>query len=303
MADLPPPSPAVVSPPPIEYRVQGNEAAGEVPIVLLNGGLMSSFAWEPVAQGLASDYRVVRFDLRGQLMSPIVPREGAEATSFQDLAAHARDVVEVIDRLGAKRAHVIGTSFGALVGLQLVLDHPDRVASLVAMTAGPYLTPAMNEGTRKLYGLADAAVAGGDGGALLDQMVPVTYSPEWIAANEATLKLRRAQVAALPKVWFAGAAAILRAIEHVDFRPRLSEIERPVVVIGAEKDLTFPIEHSRALQAAIPGARLIVVPGAPHGFVIEQPEKALAAIREALKIVAPPTPPVEIEHPVETQKP
>jgi pimeloyl-ACP methyl ester carboxylesterase len=301
MADLPPPSPALVSPPPIEYRIEGPETAGGPPIVLLNGGLMSSFAWEPVAKGLAADFRVVRFDLRGQLMSPLA--EDAPEKSFQDLAAHARDVVSVLDRAGVQKAHLVGTSFGALVGLEVALSHPERVASLIAMTAGPYLTPEMNAGTRKLYGLADAAVAGGDGGALLEQMVPVTYSPEWVAANEATLKLRRAQVAALPKTWFAGAAAILRSIENVDFRPRLGKLQLPVAVIGAEKDLTFPLEHSRALAAAVPGAHLLVVAGAPHGFVIEQPDKALTSIREALAKVARPAPPVEIEKPVETERP
>ena len=57
----------VEAPPAIQYFVQGE---GET-VVLLNGGMMSSFAWEPVAKGLAESYRVVRFDFRGQLMTPL----------------------------------------------------------------------------------------------------------------------------------------------------------------------------------------------------------------------------------------
>lgn len=263
----------VEPPPAIEYHVQGQ---GET-VVLLNGGMMSSFAWEPVAKGLAEGYRVVRFDFRGQLMTPLP--EGAPAP---DLSAHARDVVAILDRLGVPKAHLVGTSFGALVGLTVALEHPGRVASLVAMTAGPLLTPEMNEGTRRLRAAAQAALAGGDGGVLMDLMIPATYSPEWIAANQAALVLRRGQVASLPKAWFAGADAVLAAIEGMDLTPRLGKIQVPVVVVGAEKDLTFPVQHSRDLQRLIPGAKLSIVPGAPHGFVIEQPAAALASIREAL---------------------
>lgn len=258
------------APPAIHYTIEGS---GET-IVLLNGGLMSAFAWEPVAKTLTSSYRVVRLDFRGQLMSP--------APGPLDLAGHAADVVDLLDRLHIERAHLVGTSFGALVGLVLAAEHPDRVASLVAITATARLSPEMIAGTRALRALAQEAVAGGDGGKVLDAVVPATYSPEWIEANRTPLTFRRAQVAGLPKSWFAGLDRLLAALEKADPALLLARIRCPVVVVGAEKDRTFPLANSEELARSIAGATLRVVPGAPHGFVVEWPDATGALLREIL---------------------
>src|SRR5689334_9975303 len=110
---------------PLFHRVDGS---GEPTVVLLNGGMMSTFHWEAVAAKLvALGHRVVRLDLRGQLMSP--------GPAAPDLAAHADDVAALLGELADGPVVVAGTSFGALVGLVLAANHPERVASLVAMNA------------------------------------------------------------------------------------------------------------------------------------------------------------------------
>lgn len=264
------------SPPAIHYTIEGDPAAETV--VLLNGGLMTGFAWEVIAKDLAQDHRVVRLDFRGQLMSP------AESPPT-DLAGHARDVVSVLDRAGIERAHVVGTSFGALVGLVLAAEFPDRVSSLVALTATARLSPEMVAGTRHLRTLAGEAAAGGDGGKLLDAIVPTTYSPEWIAANQALLVVRRGQVAALPKAWFQGIEALLGALEVAEPFRFLPAIRCPTRVVAGERDVTFPLPNSEDLVRGIPGATLEVIPGAPHGLVLEYPAETIAAIRRHLATV------------------
>ena len=49
-----------------------------------------------------------------------------------------------------------------------------------------------------------------------------------------------------------------------------SMIACPTLVIGGGADVTFPVEHSRAVAAGIAGARLVVIPGGSHGLVIER---------------------------------
>ncbi|HWN44225.1 MAG TPA: alpha/beta hydrolase, partial [Thermoanaerobaculia bacterium] len=101
----------------LTYRIDGE---GE-PVLLLNGGMMTLTAWEPVVAALDSRFQVVRCDFRGQLQSPGEPEPSLEA--------HVRDLVELIDGLGLERVHVVGTSYGGLVGLLFAALHPKRTAS------------------------------------------------------------------------------------------------------------------------------------------------------------------------------
>lgn len=263
------------APPAIHHVVQGEG----VPIVLLNGGMMTTFHWEPIAAKLRGKHRVILLDFRGQLQSPITP----ESPAPSDLAGHARDVVAVLDKLGIEKAHVAGTSFGSLVALVMAAEHPDRVSSVVALNSTASLSAENVEGTKLLRRLAQEAVAGGDGGKVLDTIVPTTYSPEWIAANQEALPLRRQQVAALPKGWFAGVDAILAALESMNLAPSLAKIRVPVTIVSAERDITFPVSSSEALHKAIAGSRLVVVPGASHGYVLEHPDDAAARIESAIE--------------------
>ncbi len=251
------------------HRVDGS---GESAIVLLNGGMMTTAHWEPVAARLvALGHRVVRLDLRGQMMSP--------GQAAPDLAAHADDVAALLCELGIARAAVAGTSFGALVGLVLAANHPQQVSALVAMNATARLSSEMLDATRELEGFAREAAAGtGDPGRILDVLVPGTYSDAWIEANRDALPPRRAQMKALPAAYYEGMATLLDALARLDLTEVLPRIAVPVHVVAAELDRTFPLPFSQELAAAIPGARLTVIAGAPHGFIIEQPDAAARLI-------------------------
>ena len=244
----------------LTYRIDGE---GE-PVLLLNGGMMTLTAWEPVVAALDSRFQVVRCDFRGQLQSPGEPEPSLEA--------HVRDLVELLDGLGLERVHVVGTSYGGLVGLLFAALHPERTASLTVIAATGRITPEFWESTAKCRELALEAAAGGDGGRVLEYILPETYTPEYLKEQAKALEFHRRWVATLPVVWFRGVAAILASVEGVDLTPRLGDIRCPVLIVAGERDLMFPPEQSRALAEAIPGTRLEIVPGAPHGMVVENPD-------------------------------
>jgi 3-oxoadipate enol-lactonase len=254
----------------LAHQVDG---AGE-PVLLLNGGMMSMAAWEPVAAPLAGSFRVVRCDFRGQLLSPGEPRP--------DLGAHVEDLLALLDALEIEKAHVVGVSFGALVGLPFAARHPERVSSITAITATERITDAMWQGTVRLREAALEAVAGGDGGRVHDLIVPSTFTPAFLQAQAAALAFRRRQVAGLPPIWFRGVAAILSALQGMDLRPELPRIQCPALIVGAENDVTFPPEHSRVLVSGIPGARLEIVPGTAHGLAIEHAGLVVPILRDFL---------------------
>lgn len=249
----------------LTHRVTGS-GSGD-PVLLLNGGMMTFAGWGSILSGLESFVRVIGFDFRGQLMSPGTPPPSIDG--------HAADVVALLDHLQVRRAHVVGTSFGAEVAVVLAAAHPERVQSLSAITAGERVTPEMWAAAQPLRAAARAAAAGGDGGVLLDLMMPGTFSPAYLTAQAEALALRRQQFAALPRAWFEGLDALLASIEGLDLTTLLGRIRCPALVVGAELDRTFPIEHSRALAAGIPGARLEIVPGSGHALVAEAPDRLL----------------------------
>lgn len=249
----------------LTHKVWG--AATGDPVLLMNGGLMTFLSWGPVAEGLGRAHRVIGFDFRGMLMSPGTPPP--------TLDGHADDVTALLDRLDVPRVHVVGTSFGAEVGILLAVNHPTRVRSLALITAAERINAEVWQAAQPLREACQAAARGGDGGILLDLLMPGTFSPAYLEAQGEAIVLRRQQFAAMPRAWFEGLDLLLASLQNLDLRPVLGRVACPTLVVGAELDLTFPPDHSRALAAGVPGARLEIVKGSGHGLVAEQPDRVL----------------------------
>lgn len=239
-------------------------------VLLLNGIMMSVSAWDPVVEAMPLRYRVTRTDFRGQLLSPGDP----PAT----IVGHARDVARLLDHLKRDRVHIAGTSFGGMVGLAFSAMFPDRVKSLTAMTTTHRMTGEMWQMTQPLLEAVTRAAAGENREAVFDTIVPATFSPAWQASQQAALAQRRLVVASLPADWFTGLAGLLRAVRDVDLTDLLPRITCPVHVVGAEADLMFGPACSRSIVTSVRNGRLTVIPGAAHGFVVEDPLRTAALI-------------------------
>jgi pimeloyl-ACP methyl ester carboxylesterase len=246
--------------------------------VLLNGGLMTIASWDRFAgfqdRALADQFRLIRCDFRGQLLSPGEP----EPT----LDAHVDDLLALLDALEIPSAHLAGVSFGALVALRLAAREPDRATSLTAITATDQIPVETWRDTVEMRELALAAAAGGDGGKVLDFLLPRTYTPEYLESQTANFAFYRQWIAGLPPVWFRGLARILSALEGLDLGPDLGAIRCPTLIVGAEGDHTFPPEHSLALAAGIHGARLEILRGGSHGLIVEQADRVLDLLLDFL---------------------
>jgi pimeloyl-ACP methyl ester carboxylesterase len=216
------------------------DGAGD-PLVLLNGIAMTAVSWEVMARPLARHYRVIRCDFRGQLMTPAPPPE--------NVAEHADDVANLLDQLGIDSAHIVGTSFGGVVGTLVAARHPDRVRS--------------------------DALESVDRGHLSDILEPVVYSAEWVEAHKAERTQRREQIAALPDQWFEGLIGLLDSAHSLRLREELMRVGCPTLVIAAELDNFVPLDRARGLAEAIDGATFKVIDGAGHAVVVEQPRRVV----------------------------
>jgi pimeloyl-ACP methyl ester carboxylesterase len=108
------------------------------PIVCVHGLTANAFCFQSFADDLASDHRVIAYDLRGR----------GDSDKLEDgysIPIHTDDLSELIDELGLERPIIIGHSLGALIALNFAAQYPDKLSKLVLIDAGtplPWKTPA-----------------------------------------------------------------------------------------------------------------------------------------------------------------
>lgn len=129
-----PPTPSL-PPPEVSGTAEVNGASiwyamygSGLPVVMLHGGLANSNYWGNQVPALAQNYQVIVIDSRGHGRST----RSAAPYGYELMAS---DVLGVMDKLNLKKAAIVGWSDGAIIGLSLAMNHPDRVARLFAFAA------------------------------------------------------------------------------------------------------------------------------------------------------------------------
>jgi pimeloyl-ACP methyl ester carboxylesterase len=103
----------------LAYDIEGSGP----PLVLVHGSWSDRHGWDGVTDGFARDFTVVRYDRRGHSES-----ERAPGTTRDDV----RDLAALIDALNVAPAHVVGSSFGGIIGFHLAASSPGLLRSLVS---------------------------------------------------------------------------------------------------------------------------------------------------------------------------
>lgn len=259
--------------PELAHRLEGDGS----PVVLLNGGMMTFPSWEAVAVHLKPRYAVLRFDFRGQLLSPAL--QAADVPG--DLAGHAADLAALLDQVGWPSAHLVGASFGAEVALEFAASRPERVRSLVAITAMDRETREFRRGSDEMRAVLAQRAAGAAPAHFYDVLVEAVYSAGYRRIEAASLASRRTQTDLLPPAWFEGVDCLLAALEGFDLTARLDRVRCPSLVLLAADDRIMDAERARAMAAAI-HAEILVHPTSGHALVVEDPAWVAAACRDFL---------------------
>ncbi len=251
-------------------RVDGNGAA----VLLLNGIAMTVPSWEFIARGLARDFRVVRCDFRGQLLSPgPVPKRVVD---------HVGDVVGLLDSLALNSVHIVGTSFGGVVGSLVAALHPGRVRSLVTIASADGFDEQMADEVERWRQGCVESLEGSDRGQLFDVLEPVVYSPAYREVHEEDRAERRRQIGSLPDAWFEGLIGLLDSAHSLRLGDELGQIRCPTLVLAAELDAFVPLHRAKGLAEAIADAQFEIIEGAGHAVVVEQPEVVIERVKEFL---------------------
>jgi pimeloyl-ACP methyl ester carboxylesterase len=227
--------------------------------------------WDPQVEALAATHRVVRFDARG------FGGSGIDEVTPLTMERIADDGAFLLDQLGIERAVVGGCSMGGYAAFALLRRHRKRIAGLVLQdTRAGADTPEAkaNRATLAAKVLAEGAAAAVE--AFLPKLVGET-SHRQRPALEAGVRERI--LAASPR----GIANALHGLAaRTDSRETLAKIAVPTLVLVGAEDVLTPPDEARAMAAAIPGARLEVIPRAGHLANLENPDAVNAALRAFL---------------------
>jgi len=239
----------------LHYETFGRRSA---PAVLMIQGLgADKHGWDMQRFVLAGRYYVIAFDNRGAGRSD-KPFGSYSMDQMSD------DAIAVLNAVPVSAAHVVGASMGGVIAQFMAVRHPERVLSLtLACTAcrdhqwrrdlmKRWMQTALERG---MPALAHEAARWVMAPRSFRRLVP-TFG--WLGP----LAMGR------PAHAF---AAQVRAILATDesLADELSNIDVPTLVIVGNQDILTPRGDSEEIAERIPGAELVVVSGAAHGFMVE----------------------------------
>ncbi|SFO70327.1 3-oxoadipate enol-lactonase [Geodermatophilus dictyosporus] len=238
------------------------DGPADAPVVVLSNSLGAARGmWDPQVPALAERYRVVTYDTRGHGESPAP----AGPYSLDDLVD---DVVALLDRLGARRAHVAGLSLGGMTALRLAAREPDRVGRLAVLASSAKPDPQV---------FLDRAAAARSGGTapLAPAVVQRWLTPEHAAAHPDLVARLEAMVVAADDEGYALCCEVVAA---VDLRADLARITAPTLVVSGAEDPALPPPHQQLIADGIAGASLVSVSPGAHLPNLEQPLEVTGAL-------------------------
>src|SRR4030042_5122681 len=190
-------------------------------------------------------YQVIVFDYRGvgRTDKPDIP---------YSIGMLADDTVGLMDALGIRKAHIMGTSMGSQIAQTIAAQYPDRVKRLILVVGFTRVLPMM-----RALGFIMTTIPG-----FKEKATGWIYQQKYPPTPE-TFR-RMAETA-----------------NRCDTRELLGRISSPTLIVNGTKDSIVPMRITRELPEEIPGARLVLVDG-DHLFMVKTPDLLIDPARAFL---------------------
>lgn len=232
-------------------------------IFLIHGFSASLQTWEPWAQNLKQDYRVISIDLPGHGLSRCMDNAAIGPDQFVET------INRVANGLDIEHFTLAGNSMGGGAAWAYALAHPDRLDALVLIDSGGWPREETKDDSRPLvfklleYDLARRVMKDLDLSSLIRGGLEKSFSDPSFVTDE--MVERYATLARAPCHRDAILSLSSGRGTRTEATPELlSAITVPTLVMHGEQDNVIPVEHGKAFAAAIPGAQLMLYPGVGH---------------------------------------
>lgn len=272
----------------IWYKRSGN--AHGIPVILLHGGPGYSSYYLKSLEGLGADRPVVRYDQLGGGKS-----ERITDTTMFTIAHFVRELDSLRSALGYTKVHLVGHSWGTILGLEYYKAHPDRVASLTLASAALDIPTWERNARRLVTTLSDSAQRAIRTREAEKQFDAPDYQHAleefygryvWRHPVEADLDstFKTTNQAIYNYMQGPSEFTITGTLKTYDATPFLRNVRVPTLFTVGEFDEADPATV-RKFAALTPGARVAVIPGAAHITTWDNPGAMLQAVREFLASV------------------
>ncbi|MFW5914207.1 MAG: alpha/beta fold hydrolase [Thermoplasmatota archaeon] len=214
----------------IYYEVHGE---GE-PLLLMHGAWSTLESFSHQAAELSRHFKVILAETRGHGRSPDTPQPFTYRQSADDMLA-------LLDHLGARPAHLLGWSNGAVVGLVMCLERPEHIGRFVSIS-GTFNTRGLTERFLRWFESATPES--------LDKLMIRAYqrvSPDGPDHFDVVFDKVKRQGETHPELG-------MEDLGHIDI---------PTLVMAGDRDIIY-LDHSIDFYRGLPRAELSIVPGADH---------------------------------------
>jgi pimeloyl-ACP methyl ester carboxylesterase/predicted MFS family arabinose efflux permease len=264
-AELYPATAGTIEPTAGGVRLAWRERGGGLPVVLVHDSGCSARMWDRAQLDLADrGFRALAYDLRGHGSSSTGPA--------YDVGAHVEDLVTVLGTLDVARAVLVGQGSGAVIAARFALEHPERVDSLVAVSAEPLWRGRVGRVRPPVDRAVQSAVR-----ATLGRRAAASLEARTVYGRRRHPQLHRLLAEDLARSAGPARALTRRSANREATRLDVGRLPAPILWVRGKRSHPWPREEGV----------VVVIPGTGHYVALDQPELLADAVTAFVSSLVP----------------
>lgn len=244
------------------FEVLGSQSQDAPTIVLSSGLGGSAHFWQPQLPALMLGYRIVVYDQNGTGRSP------ATLASDYSIQSMTDELLALLDSIKIKHCHFIGHALGGLVGLQIALQRPQFLQSLIVINA--WSSP--NPHSLRCFEVRKTLLLNSSPSLYLQAQALFLYPPDWIMQHyDKLLKEEQHLLQTFPDQ--NNLLIRIKALSEFDIDDKLSAIQVNTLVLANKDDMLVPWQRSQQLANALAKAQFHLMDYGGHASTVTVSEQ------------------------------